>query len=99
MVIKKTPAKNGRTAKVTFELPAEAGAGAVALCGDFNEWSESGTPMTKRKDGRFSATVTLDTGRRYRFRYLVDGERWENDWDADGYVRNDFGGDDSVVEV
>jgi 1,4-alpha-glucan branching enzyme len=98
-VIKKTPAKNGRTAKVTFELPAAAGAGSVALCGDFNGWSETSHPMTKRKDGRFSITVTLDSGRSHRFRYLIDGERWENDWEADSYVRNDFGGDDSVVDV
>jgi len=33
------------------------------------------------------------------FRYLVDGERWENDWAADAYVPNPFGGEDSVVEV
>jgi 1,4-alpha-glucan branching enzyme len=98
-VIKKTPAKNGKTAKVTFELPAEAEAGSVALCGDFNDWSPTGHPMTKRKDGRFSVTVTLDAGRAYRFRYLIDGDKWENDWQADAYIRNDFGGEDSVVEV
>jgi hypothetical protein len=34
-----------------------------------------------------------------RFRYLLDGERWENDWTADAYVPNSFGSDDSVVEV
>ena len=38
-------------------------------------------------------------GRRYRFRYLVDGERWQNDWQAHDYEPNEFGGDDSVVDV
>jgi hypothetical protein len=44
-------------------------------------------------------TVDLDAGRAYRFRYLLDGQRWDNDWAADAYVRNDFGGDDSVVDL
>jgi hypothetical protein len=35
----------------------------------------------------------------YRFRYLVDGRSWENDWAADLYVPNGYGGDDSVVDV
>ena len=44
-------------------------------------------------------TVGLDAGRAYRFRYLLDGQRWENDWAADAYQPNDFGGDDSVVDL
>ena len=41
----------------------------------------------------------LPPGRAYRFRYLLDGHRWENDWDADAYVPNGFGSDDSVVDL
>ena len=44
-------------------------------------------------------TVGLDAGRAYRFRYLLDGQRWDNDWAADVYLPNDFGGDDSVVDL
>jgi len=90
--------KNG-ACKVTFVLPSDAGAEEVHLCGDFNDWSPTATPMTRRKDGSFGATVVLEPGRAYRFRYLLDGVRWENDWAADVYVPNDYGGDDSVVVV
>ena len=31
--------------------------------------------------------------------HLLDGDRWDNDWAADAYVRNDFAGDDSVVDL
>ena len=41
----------------------------------------------------------LEAGKSYRFRYLLDGERWENDWDADAYKPNEFGTDDSILEV
>jgi len=85
------------TCKVTFELAAQAGVEAAHLCGEFNGWSTSSTPMTRRKDGSFRVTVGLEPGRSYRFRYLLDGERWENDWAADDYVPNEFGGEDSVV--
>jgi 1,4-alpha-glucan branching enzyme len=96
-MITKTPAKRGATTKVTFELPKDLAGERVCLCGDFNEWSQDETPMTRRKDGRFSATLTLNQGRSYRFKYLVDGDRWENDPGADLYVDNGFGSKDSVI--
>jgi hypothetical protein len=34
-----------------------------------------------------------------RFRYVLDGTRWENDEAADGYVSYPFGTQDSVIEV
>ena len=84
---------------MTFELPADIDAAAAHVCGDFNDWDPTATPMTRRKNGSFAATVSLEPGRTYRFRYLLDGGRWENDWDADDYVANDFGGEDSVVAL
>ena len=96
-MLTKTPAKKGGTTKVTFELPAEYAGEQVCLCGEFNSWSSEATPMTRRKDGRFSTTVTLPQGQAYRYRYLVDGERWVDDPAADEYVDNGFGTKDSVV--
>lgn len=97
-MLKKTQAKNGASTKVTFELPLVEAA-SVHLVGEFNEWSKTDHPLTKRKDGRFSITVALSSGRAYRYRYLVDGARWENDNQADAYVPNGFGTEDSVVQV
>jgi len=79
-------------------LPSVVEAPAAALVGDFNGWSDA-VPMTKRKDGRLSVTVSLEAGRAYRYRFLLDGERWENDWEADAYVANEFGSEDSLIKV
>jgi len=98
-VVRRTPNKAGKTARVTFELPPQVGARSASVCGEFNDWSPEMHPLKPRKDGGFSATVTLPVGRAYRYRYLVDGERWENDWSADEYAPNGFGGDDSVVHL
>jgi 1,4-alpha-glucan branching enzyme len=83
--------------KVTFELPAEVGAEQVVVVGEFNDWSLVADPLKRRKDGSFHTELSLPKGRRWRFRYLVDGWRWENDWAADDYEPNDHGSDDSVV--
>ena len=97
--MKKEYTKTGRSCRVTFELPAQINAETVALCGEFNDWDPAKHPLKRRRDGSFSLSVSLKPGREYRFRYLVDGERWENDWDADKYVPNEFGTEDSVIVV
>ena len=37
----------------------------------------------EREDASWQATVGLISGQRYRFRYLIDGQEWLNDWKAD----------------
>ena len=94
--------KSRPVGKVTFRLPGEAApaAGGVNLVGEFNGWNESATPMQLLRDGSYKATLDLDCGRNYRFRYLIDGETWENDWAAHRYAPTAFAGvEDSVVEV
>lgn len=98
-MIRKTYSETGRACRVTFTLSAGVDAQTVYLCGEFNDWNRSAHPMKRRKDGSFSATVSLKSSRSYRFRYLLDGARWENDPAADAYVSNAFGSEDSVVEV
>jgi hypothetical protein len=87
------------TALVTFELPAAIAVERASVCGDFNAWSPDTHPLAAREDGRFETTIELEVGRVFRFRYLIDGSVWENDWAADGYVPNGFGDDDSIVDL
>ena len=85
--------------KVTFELPKEVEALSASVVGDFNNWDPEATPMKRKKDGSFSAAVNLQSDRDYRFRYWLDGSRWENDWHADAYTPNGFGTEDSLVRT
>ena len=86
------------SASVTFTLPAAVRASHVVICGEWNRWSPEHDVMERVADG-FSLTVALQAGRAYRFRYLLDGQRWENDWDAEMYVHNEFGTEDSLISV
>jgi 1,4-alpha-glucan branching enzyme len=98
-MIKKNYTKTGKLCRVTFNLPPEVNAKKAFLCGEFNDWSTHSHPMKRHLDGGFSTTVTLPVGREYRFRYLLDGQRWENAWQADAYLPNEFGTEDSVIRV
>jgi 1,4-alpha-glucan branching enzyme len=95
----KSYTKTRRVCRVTFTLPSEVGAETACVVGEFNDWDRESRPMKKRKDGSFGATVSLVPGTTYRYRFLLDGMRWENDWAAEGYVRNEFGTEDSVITV
>jgi 1,4-alpha-glucan branching enzyme len=89
MALTKQYLKSKPLCKVTFSLPADAAADAknVALLGDFNNWdSQDATSLKKQKDGSFKATLELQPGREYQFRYCIDGEKWVNDTQADKFV-------------
>jgi 1,4-alpha-glucan branching enzyme len=92
---------NSTACKVTFRLPKEAApeAKTVTLVGDFNNWNLTDNQMKKLKNGDFKLTLKLPCNREYRFKYLIDSTRWENDWYADKYIPNPYGGEDSVVVV
>jgi len=94
-----SPASKSDTVDVTFTLPAEVRADRVNLCGEFSEWSTEDIKLERAGDGSWQATVALEPGRTSRYRYLLDGQRWENAWQADGYVPNPYGSDDSLIVV
>ena len=99
-MITKRPSKTAGKVLVEFELPPAIWADQVNLVGDFNDWSEASHPMTPdRPDGTWHITLELERGRRFQFRYLVDGSEWHNDWKADDYVPNPYGGTNSVVST
>ena len=93
------PVERASKVEIIFTLPGEVQASSVALCGEFNGWSAHDIRLERGGDGCWRAGVALEPGRSYRYRYLLDGERWENAWQADRYVPNPYGSTDSVVVV
>jgi 1,4-alpha-glucan branching enzyme len=73
---------------VTFWLPMAAApeATSVAVAGSFNDWSLDQHPLKRSESGDFSGEIELESGREYEFRFVIDGVRWENAWNADKYV-------------
>ncbi len=96
-MITKKYSQDKKKCRVTFKFPLEKAGETVQLYGDFNNWV--GKNMTKLKTGSFSLSINLAAGQKYQFRYLIDGERWENDTQADGFVPNPYGSEDSVLKI
>lgn len=97
-MIRKTVSANSNRIVVRFELPSAIWADSVCLVGDFNNWSQDAHPLIRdRYDGTWYIVMELERGKEYQFRYLVNGREWHNDWHADKYVANPYGGTNSVV--
>lgn len=87
-MITKKYLKSKPVVKVTFDVEAEAK--SVFLAGEFNDWSQEATPMKKSKEGTFRATLDLESGKEYQFRYFTSDNTWMNDEAADKLTPNNL---------
>ncbi|MFO7718267.1 MAG: isoamylase early set domain-containing protein [Thermodesulfobacteriota bacterium] len=101
MAVKKQYLKSKPVCRVRFALAKSMcpKAQTAALVGDFNDWDPTRTPMQALKKGGFSAVLDLAPGSRYEFRYLLDGQFWLNDQEADGVCASPYGSENSVLEL
>jgi len=89
--------------KITFTLPAEAlgNATGAVLLGDFNDWNfDKGISLSVQPDGTLAASVELEAGKSYQYRFLLSDGTWINDWAAQQYVHDAaFGVENSLIIV
>ncbi len=85
--------------KVTFKLQKQEcqSANSAILSGEFSDWQP--IAMKKLKSGDFTVTLDLEKDKQYQFRYLLDENKWENDWQADGYIPSPISYEDNSVVV
>jgi len=95
-MLKKRFFKTNDDCEVAFEVASDD-AESVALVCEANGWEP--IEMKKNKAGAFRTRLRVPKSRRFQFRYLVDQHAWVNDEDADGYVRNQFGGENGVLDT
>jgi 1,4-alpha-glucan branching enzyme len=83
--------------EVTFVLRFAQPVRNVRVVGSFNAWDEEQGRMQKGKNGEWRKRVNLQPGR-YEYKFVVDGE-WQVDPDASESVRNQFGTENSVLQL
>ena len=102
MSIEKKFLKAKPVCKVKFSLSGEQykSASSVLLVGDFNNWQIGETPLKQTaKTGVWSVSLDLETSKEHQFRYLIDGNKWENDPEADKFVPSGLGSENSVLSL
>jgi 1,4-alpha-glucan branching enzyme len=92
-MIQRKGKRNSDEVRVTFTLPADDPHAQAAVVGEFNQWDRNADPLKKRSNGAYSATVTLEKGQQYAFRYYdAANDFWFNDPEADAYE-----GDNGII--
>ncbi|MFZ0548294.1 MAG: isoamylase early set domain-containing protein [Candidatus Promineifilaceae bacterium] len=89
--------KTKEECEVTFEYDDE-NVESVELVTSANNWEPVEMPKRK-KDGVFYTRVRYPNNTEVQFRYLLDGGTWVNDPEADAYVPNEHGSQNSVVST
>lgn len=84
-------------AEVTFEFSRD-NVSSVSLVAEFNDWQPMEMTYSKKLKV-FRAKVRLPKDSDFHFRYLLDENEWENDAQADKYLPNAFGTENSVVST
>ncbi len=69
----------------------------VSLAGEFNNWSPTATPMHKRPNGTWAATLQLAAGK-YQYKIIVDG-KWIPDPENPNQVHDPYDNYNSVVDI
>jgi 1,4-alpha-glucan branching enzyme len=78
--------KDSDQVKMTFALPEDHPHAANAyVAGTFNDWDPKANRLVRRNNQTYSAVVTLDSGKRYAYRYVSEAGEWFNAGDADQY--------------
>lgn len=94
-MVLKTYYKTKDYCKVKFSFRPE-NAETVEILGLNSDWQNS-IIMSKKKDGSFSADVTLPKDSKHQFKYRVNKTEWLNEPEADSQEPNEFGGSNSVI--
>jgi serine protease AprX len=72
---------------------------SVALAGDFNQWDGARQRFVKEADGLWRAIIPLLAPGSYRYKFLLDGQRWIED-PSNGLKELDgYGGFNSVLHI
>ena len=72
---------------------------SVKLVGDFNGWNEKGIELRRSADGAWRTAIPCVAAGRYRYKFLIDGERWVEDPSHGFKTEDGFGGFNSVLAV
>ncbi|MGN0902648.1 MAG: hypothetical protein ACI4M9_05120 [Succinivibrio sp.] len=102
-VSKKFTKTNKVTVTFTVKKDAAQGASEIDLLCEHNGWQP--VALKPQKTGIFKGSISVPCEEQptyqYRFKYTFeDGTvKYDNDWDAERYVPNPFGGENSVFSV
>ncbi len=84
--------------RIVFHFHDDAAENAC-LVGDFNDWNEKNVPFLRNGDGVWTAAIPCQPAGKYRYKVLINAERWIED-PSHGFKEEDgFGGFNSILVI
>jgi hypothetical protein len=78
---------------------ADREAKSVTVAGDFNDWDAEATALRDTDgDGVWTGLIALRPGM-HKYMFVVNGERWVTDPEAERYVDDGFGNRNAVIAI
>jgi hypothetical protein len=72
---------------------------SVTVAGDFNDWDAEATALRDSDgDGVWTGLIALRPGM-HKYMFVVDGEQWVTDPEAERYVDDGFGNRNAVIAI
>jgi 1,4-alpha-glucan branching enzyme len=93
----KAPRRLSSKKTVSFEY-FDPAARIVTVAGDFNGWDPRAKPLKRDAGGLWTVSVRLEPGI-YRYKFVVNGEQWEEDPLNLHRVLNEHGTYNSIRKV
>jgi serine protease AprX len=87
--------ENGRLLFVYHDDAADS----VSVAGDFNEWSQLGTPLKRTSSGLWVTEIRVPRAGRFEYKFIVDGQRWLEDPNNGLKAPDNYGGLNSVLVI
>lgn len=91
--VRRAPTKQS----VTFEY-FDPAARIVTIAGEFNDWNPLARPLKKDRGGLWKIALRLEPGS-YQYKFVINGERWEEDPLNLHRVYNEHGTFNSIRKV
>lgn len=78
---------------------ADPAAKSVTVAGDFNDWDAEATELRDTDgDGVWTGLIALRPGM-HKYMFVVNGEKWVTDPEAERYVDDGFGNRNAVIAI
>ncbi|MBI1760970.1 MAG: S8 family serine peptidase [Acidobacteria bacterium] len=72
---------------------------SVALAGDFNDWNWARQRCARDGDGIWRTELPLLVAGRYRYKFVIDGVRWQDDPGNGMKEPDEYGGFNSILHI
>jgi serine protease AprX len=84
--------------KIAFTFHDDS-ADRVSLAGDFNDWRPDQAPLERSPDGIWRVSIPCQPAGSYRYKFLIDNERWTEDPSHLLKIEDGFGGFNSILQI